>query len=190
MLLHDSRREARFAGEDLVLLAEQDRSLWNARQIEEGRSVLDRALALQGRGPYVVQAAIASLQADDEINWTEVAALYAELFRLTGSPVVELNRAVAVAEAHSPEAALEIVEQLPLDEYQYLHSTRAELLRRLGRADEARAAYGRALELAQVEHERRFLQRRLGSLGFGSDPGRPRSPRANDCDSGSKSNVW
>jgi RNA polymerase sigma-70 factor (ECF subfamily) len=190
MLLHDSRREARFAGEDVVLLPYQDRSLWTASQIEEGRAVLDQALALRGRGPYMVQAAIASLQAEEQIDWPEITALYTELSRLTGSAVVELNRAVAVAEAGSPEAALEIVERLSLDGYQYLHSTRAELLRRLGRADEARAAYGRALELAQVEHERRFLQRRLGSLGFGSDPERPRPPRANNCDSGSKSNVW
>ena len=169
MLLHDSRREARFAGEDLVLLAEQDRSLWNARQIEEGRGVLDRALALHGRGPYVVQAAIASLQTEEHIDWAVVAALYGELSRLTGSSVVELNRAVAVAEASSPETALEIVDQLPLDEYQYLHSTRGELLRRLGRRDEARAAYHRALELAQAEPERRFLERRLSALRSPAD---------------------
>ena len=161
MLLHDARRRARFSGEDLVLLQDQDRSLWDASQIEEGRALLDRALALRGRGPYVVQAAIASLQADTQLDWPQIAALYGELARLTRSPVVELNRAVAVAEAQGAEAALEIVDRLALDDYQYLHSTRAELLRRLGRADEARAAYRRALELARAEPERRFLKRRL-----------------------------
>ncbi len=164
MLLHDSRREARFSGGELVLLEEQDRSLWNRDQIDEGRAVLDQAIALRGRGPYVLQAAIDSLHADDPIDWTEVAALYGELGRLTGSPVVELNRAVAVAEADGPAAALAIVDELDLDDYQYLHSTRAELLRRLGRTDEARAAYRRALELAQAEPERRFLARRLAEL--------------------------
>jgi RNA polymerase sigma-70 factor (ECF subfamily) len=164
MLLHDARREARFSDGDLVLLQEQDRSLWNEAQIAEGRSLLDRALALRGRGPYVVQAAIASLQTEDEVDWPQVAALYGELVRLTGSPVVELNRAVAIAEADGPDAALEIVDRLDLDDYQYLHSTRAELLRRLGRTEEARAAYERALELARAEPERRFLERRLAEL--------------------------
>ena len=164
MLLHDSRRAARFSGGHLVLLADQDRSLWDATQIEEGRALLDRALALRGRGPYVLQAAIASLQADEELDWPQIAALYGELVRLTGSPVVELNHAVAVAEASGPEAALEIVERLALDDYQYLHSTRAELLRRMGRVDEARGAYRRALELVRAEPERRLLERRLAQL--------------------------
>ena len=118
MLLHDSRRQARFVGDDLMLLADQDRSLWNAVQIDEGRAVLDRALAHRGRGPYVVQAAIASLQAEEHVDWSQIAALYAELGRLTRSPVVELNRAVAVAEAESPKAALEIVDRLSLDDLQ------------------------------------------------------------------------
>jgi RNA polymerase sigma-70 factor (ECF subfamily) len=147
-----------------VLLQDQDRSLWNREQIAEGRAVLDRSIALQGRGPYVLQAAIASLQADDPIDWAELAALYGELARLTGSPVVELNRAVAVAEIDGAEAALRIVDALALDDYQYLHSTRADLLRRLGRTDEARAAYERALELARSEPERRFLERRIEEL--------------------------
>jgi RNA polymerase sigma-70 factor (ECF subfamily) len=164
MLLHDARRAARFAGEDLVLLSDQDRSLWDVGQIGEGRAFLDRALALRGRGPYVVQAAIASLQAEDEIDWPEVAALYGELVRLTGSAVVELNRAVAVAEASGAEPALEIVDRLDLPDYRYLHSTRAELLRRLGRRAEARAEYERAAELTPDERERRFLQRRLAEL--------------------------
>ena len=164
MLLHDARRAARFAGDELVLLQDQDRSLWERRQIDEGRTALDRALALRGRGPYVLQAAIASLQADDELDWPQIAALYGELARTTGSAVVELNRAVAVAEAEGPEAALAIVDRLELGDYQYLHSTRAELLRRLGRRDEARVAYRRALELVRDEPERRFLERRLAEL--------------------------
>jgi RNA polymerase sigma-70 factor (ECF subfamily) len=164
MLLHDARRDARFAAGELVLLSDQDRSLWNRAQIAEGHAVLDQALALRGRGPYVLQAAIATLQADEPIDWAEVAALYGELHRLTGSPVVELNRAVAVAEVAGPEAALAIVDALPLDDYQYKHSTRADLLRRLGRAEEARVAYRRALELAKAEPERHFLERRLAEL--------------------------
>jgi RNA polymerase sigma-70 factor, ECF subfamily len=164
MLLLDARREARFAGDDLVLLADQDRSRWDSAQIEEGRAAIDQAVALHGRGPYVVQAAIASLHADEPRDWTQIAALYGELVRLTGSPVVELNRAVAIAEDHGSEAALEIVDRLALDDYLYLHSTRAELLRRLARTDEARAAYRRALELVHDDAERRLLERRLAEL--------------------------
>jgi RNA polymerase sigma-70 factor, ECF subfamily len=164
MVLHDGRRRARFAGGELVLLADQDRTLWDAGQIAAGRASLDRALALHGRGPYVLQAAIASLQTDDELDWPQIAALYRELVLLTGSPVVELNRAVAVAEAGSPQAALAIVDGLDLDDYQYLHSTRAELLRRLGRPQDAAVAYHRALGLTRTEPERRFLTRRLAEL--------------------------
>jgi RNA polymerase sigma-70 factor, ECF subfamily len=164
MLLHDARREARFADDELVLLEDQDRTRWSKAQIAEGRAVLAQALALRGRGPYVLQAAIASVQADDPIDWSEIASLHEELVRLTGSAVVELNRAVAVAEVEGPEAALAIVDALALDDYQYLHSTRAELLRRLGRAQEARASYRRALELANAEPERRFLERRIAEL--------------------------
>ncbi len=164
MLLHDARRRARSRDGELVLLADQDRSLWDAAQIEEGRVVLDRALALHGRGPYVLQAAIASLHADDERDWSQIAALYGELGRITGSPVVELSRAVAVAEEHGPEAGLEIVDRLELDDYHYLHSTQGELLRRLGRTDEARDAYLRALALVSDDAERRLLERRLAEL--------------------------
>jgi RNA polymerase sigma-70 factor (ECF subfamily) len=164
MLIHDARREARFAGGEVVLLADQDRSRWNRSQIVEGRSLLDQAIALQGRGPYVLQAAIASLQADDPIDWLEIAVLYGELARVTGSAVVELNRAVAIAEVEGPEAALRIVDALSLPDYQYLHSTRADLLRRLGRTDEARGAYEQALLLARAEPERRFLERRIDEL--------------------------
>jgi RNA polymerase sigma-70 factor (ECF subfamily) len=164
MLIHHARRHARFAGEDLVLLRDQDRSRWDERQLEGGRRALERAIALHGRGAYVLQAAIASLQSEPQVDWPQVAALYARLAEITGSPVVELNRAVAVAEAGSPEDALAIVDALELSDYQYLHSTRAELLRRLGRTDEARRAYDRALALAASEPERRFLARRRAEL--------------------------
>ena len=164
MLLHDARRHARFAGGELVLLGEQDRSRWDLAQIGQARSLLDRALALRGRGPYVLQAAIASLQVEDPLDWVQIEALYRELSQLTGSAVVELNRAVAVAESQGPEPALAIVDRLELPDYRYLHSTRAELLRRLGRTAEARDAYRRALELAHADSERRFLQRRLAEL--------------------------
>jgi RNA polymerase sigma-70 factor, ECF subfamily len=152
MLLHEARRE--------------DRSLWDLGQITHARELIDRALALRGRGPYALQAAIASLQVGDPIDWPQIEELYLELVQVTGSPVVELNRAVAVAESRGPEAALAIVEHLDpeLDGYQYLHSTRAELLRRLGRSDEAREAYERALGLARADAERRFLERRLAEL--------------------------
>ena len=167
MLLLDARREARFRGGELVLLADQDSSLWDADRIVEGRAVLDRALALHGRGPYVVQAAIASLHADEPRDWPQIAALYGRLSDLTGSPVVELNRAIAIAEADGPEAALGIVEGLDLEDYRYLHSTRGELLRRLGRTAEARDAYLRALALVNDDAERRLLERRLAELGAG-----------------------
>jgi RNA polymerase sigma-70 factor, ECF subfamily len=167
MLLLDARREARFRDGDIVLLADQDHSLLDLGEITEGRAVLDRALALHGRGPYVVQAAIASLHADEPRDWAQIAALYGELVRLTDSSVVELNRAVAVAEAHGAQAGLEIVEHLDLDDYRYLHSTRGELLRRLGRTDEARDAYARALALVHDDAERRLLERRLAELGVG-----------------------
>jgi RNA polymerase sigma-70 factor, ECF subfamily len=164
MLLLDARREARFDGDELVLLADQDRALWDGAQIADGRTVLDRALALHGRGPYVVQAAIASLHADEPRDWPQIAALYGELARLTDSPVVELTRAVAVAEEQGPQAGLDLVDGLELEDYRYLHSTRGELLRRLGRTDEAREAYRRALALVHDDAERRLLERRLGEL--------------------------
>jgi RNA polymerase sigma-70 factor (ECF subfamily) len=167
MRLHHARALARFVAGELVLLADQDRALWDMELIATGRAGLDRALALRGRGPYVLQAAIASLQCDSPIDWPEVAALYAELSQLTRSPVVELNRAVAVAECGSPAEALAIVDRLALDDYRYLHSTRAELLRRLGRAGDAADAYRRALELTPDEPEARFLRRRLAALPSG-----------------------
>ena len=167
MLIHHARRRARFSGEhgedgeDIVLLDDQDRSLWDSAQIETGQAMLDRAIALGGRGAYVVQAAIASLQTAERIDWPQIAGLYRRLVDLTGSPVVELNRAVAIAQAGDPAAALDMVERLDLDGYLYFHSTRGELLRRLGRDDDARAAYRRALDLANSAPERRFLRRRL-----------------------------
>jgi RNA polymerase sigma-70 factor (ECF subfamily) len=164
MLITDARRDARFEDGELVLLRDQDRTRWNRAQIGRGRELLERALALRGRGPYVIQAAIAALHADDPLDWAEIAALYAELARLTGSPVVEVNRAIALAEASGPEAGLELLDRLDLDGYQYFHSTRAELLRRAGRPDEARAAFERALELAQAEPERRFLRERIEAV--------------------------
>jgi RNA polymerase sigma-70 factor (ECF subfamily) len=164
MLIHHARRWARFADGDLVLLGEQDRSLWDAPQLAAGREALDRAIALRGRGPYALQAAIASLQTEEEPDWEEIAELYARLAEITGSAVVELNRAVALAEAGSTEEALLLVEDLDLDGYRYLHSTRAELLRRLDRVEDARAAYRRALELTTSEPDRRFLERRLTEL--------------------------
>jgi RNA polymerase sigma-70 factor, ECF subfamily len=164
MLLHDSRREARFRCGELVLLADQDRSLWDTAQIAEGRAVLTRALALHGRGPYVVQAAIASLHADEPRDWPQIAALYSELARLTGSPVVELNRAIALTEAQGPEAGLEILERLRLEDFHYLHATRGELLRRLGHTADARDAYRRALALVHDDAERRLLEQRLAQL--------------------------
>ncbi len=161
MLLHDARRDARTHHGELVLLADQDRSRWNAAQIEEGRALLPGA-----HGPYAVQAAIAALQTEDPIDWAHIATLYATLGELTGSAVVELNRAVAVAETSGPRAALAIVDAVAadLDGYRYLHSTRAELLCRLGDPPAARAAFHRALDLTTTDVERRFLARRLAEL--------------------------
>ena len=164
MLLHDARREARFADGAVVLLADQDRSLWDLQQIAQGRASLRRALALDASGPYALQAAIAAHHAEPQRDWPAIAALYRRLAALTGSPVIELNRAVALAESGEAQAALALVDGLDLDAYHYLHATRGELLRRLGRADDARAAYTRALELVHSDAERTLLQRRLAEL--------------------------
>jgi RNA polymerase sigma-70 factor (ECF subfamily) len=164
MLINDSRRDARFADGTVVLLRDQDRALWYVDEIAEGRAALERALALGGRDVYVLQAAIAALHVDEPQDWPQLAALYGALARLTGSSVVELNRAVAVAEAGDVEGALALVERLELDRYHYLHATRAELLRRLDRIEDARAAYGLALELVGSDAERRFLELRLAEL--------------------------
>ena len=164
MLANDARSEARFAEGELVLLGDQDRSLWDGAELDLGRTVLDRAMALGGRGPYVLQAAIAILHTEDEVDWPQIATLYGELARLTGSPVVELNRAAAIAEAGDPAVGLELADGLDLEGYHYLHSTRAELLSRLGRDDEALAAYERALDLVHSDPERRFLERRVAEI--------------------------
>jgi RNA polymerase sigma-70 factor (ECF subfamily) len=164
MLAHDSRRSARIAADELVLLQDQDRSLWDADQLDEARQLLERAIT--GRGPYALQAAIAVLHTDDPVDWAQIVALYAELAARTRSPVVELNRAAALAQTGATERALEAADGLSavLDGYPYLHSTRAELLRRLGRYAEARAAYARALAVTTEERERRFLDGRLAEL--------------------------
>ena len=164
MLVNDARREARLADGTVVLIGDQDRSLWDLDQIAAGRAALERALALGGRGAYVLQAAIASLHLDEPPDWPQLAALYGELARVTGSSVVELNQAAAMAEAGDVESALALVERLELDRYHYLHATRAELLRRLDRVEDARAAYARALELVHSDAERRFLEGRLAEL--------------------------
>jgi RNA polymerase sigma-70 factor (ECF subfamily) len=161
LLLQDSRRAARVRNGELVLLDDQDRGLWDEERIAAGRASLDRALALRRPGPYQVQAAIAELHTHEPRDWEQIAALYGQLARMTGSPVVELNRAVAMAQVDGPEAALALVDALPLDGYLYFHSTRADLLRRLDRHGEAAEAYRRALPLATAEPERRFLERRL-----------------------------
>ncbi len=165
MLLLDARHDARYDDDgELILLADQDRSRYDGDEIAEGRRLLDRAIARSVHGPYVIQAAIASLHAAAEPDWPQIAALYGELGRLTGSPVVELNRAVAVAETDGPDAALAIVERLDLGDYRYVHATRADLLRRLGRVDEARDSYRHALALTPDDAERRLLERRLAEL--------------------------
>lgn len=164
MLLLDARRAARFNGDELVVLAAQDPSLLDHAQIAEGRRVLDHALTIGAPGKYVIQAAIASLHADEPRDWHQIAALYGELSRITRSPVVELNRAVAIAEVEGPVSALAIIDRLALDTYPYLHATRAELLRRLGHTSQADNAYRRALALVTDNAERRHLERRLQSL--------------------------
>ena len=164
MLVTDARREARFADGSVVLLRDQDRALWDVRQIERSRTALERALALGGDGSYALQATIAVLHVEDPPDWPRLAGLYGELARATGSPVVVLNQAAALAEAGDVEHALALVDGLELDEYHYLHATRAELLRRLDRGEEARSAYMRALELVHSDAERRFLERRLEEL--------------------------
>ena len=164
MLLHDSRRAARMREGELVLLADQDRALWDRAQIRAGRATLQRGEALHGEGPYLLQAAIAALHAEPQTDWAQIVALYTRLLELTGSPVVALNRAVALAEAEGPVTGLAATAKLELEDYHYLHATRGEFLRRLGRVDEARSAFERALELVRSDSERRFLERRLASL--------------------------
>jgi RNA polymerase sigma-70 factor, ECF subfamily len=166
MLLQDARRDARTdASGELVLLADQDRSLWHRERIDEGLRVLERARSLRSPGPYQVQAEIAAVHSTTEIDWQRIAALYGELAALAPSPVVALNRAVAVAMADGPERGLEIVDAIEgLDEYRLLHATRADLLRRAGRLGAAVPAYRRAIELTPNPAERRFLEQRLAEV--------------------------
>jgi RNA polymerase sigma-70 factor (ECF subfamily) len=164
MLLHHARRAARFRDGELVLLNDQESALWDEGMIDAGRTALGRAMGLRGRGQYVLQAAIASLHTTEPRDWPRIAALYAELARLTRSPVVELSRAVAVAEAQDPEAGLRIVEALDLETYAYYHATRGELLRRLDRCGEALDAYARAIDLTADPAELRLLERRVADL--------------------------
>jgi RNA polymerase sigma-70 factor (ECF subfamily) len=166
MLFHDSRRLARTTPEgELILLEDQDRSLWNVERIEEARRVLERAARLRRVGPYQLQAAIASVHAEETRDWPSIAELYARLARLAPSPIVELNRAVAVAMARGADEGLDLIAQIQgLDDYHLLHAARADLLRRLGRRDEAAGAYRRALSLAPNPVERAFLERRLSEV--------------------------
>ncbi|HEY5977070.1 MAG TPA: sigma-70 family RNA polymerase sigma factor [Solirubrobacterales bacterium] len=166
MLLHDARREARFAAGEPVLIADQDPRLWDRERIAAGKLALARAEALRGSGPYLLQAQIAAAHLEEERDWRLIAVLYGELARRTGSPVVELNRAVAIAEVEGPEAGLEAIAGLEseLGSYPYLHSTRADFLRRLERREEARACYERALEHAAFEPDRRFLEGRIEEM--------------------------
>ena len=179
MLLHDARRDARVdADGELVLLEDQDRSRWSRDWIEAGKELLARAVRMRRPGPYQVQAAIAAVHDDattpDETDWAEIAALYGTLRELSPSPVVELNRAVAVAMMDGPEAGLGLVDGLvaagQLDEYPYLHATRADFLRRLDRFEEAAAAYRRARELTENAAEQAFLDRRIGQVAGGPVP--------------------
>ncbi|MGZ4258241.1 MAG: RNA polymerase sigma factor [Gaiellaceae bacterium] len=166
MLFHDARRAARLDGDGgLVLLEEQDRRLWDGERIDEGRRVLERVLPLRRPGPYQLQAAIASLHLEPETDWAQIAALYSRLGCFTPSPVVELNRAVAVAMAEGPESGLALIDGIEgLDAYRHLHSARADLLRRLGRRREAADEYARALELSRQPAEQAFLKRRLAEV--------------------------
>jgi RNA polymerase sigma-70 factor, ECF subfamily len=164
MLINDARRDARFADGSVVRLRDQDRSRWDWERLAEGRAALDRAVGLGGRGNYALQATIAIRHLDEPVDWPLIAELYTELALLTGSSVVELNRAVAVAESGEVEAALALLGDLELERYHYLHATRAELLRRLDRLEDARAAYEQALELVHSDAERRFLEQQLAEL--------------------------
>ncbi len=173
MLLHESRRPARTSPKgDLILLEDQDRSLWDREMIEEGLSLVERAFASKQPGPYTLQAAIAALHAEaaspDATDWAQITALYSLLLRINPSPVIELNRAVAIAMHKGPEAGLRqidaILERGDLNDYHLAHSARAELCRRIGRTNEARASWEQALALARQDPERRFIERKLNEL--------------------------
>jgi RNA polymerase sigma-70 factor (ECF subfamily) len=172
LLLHDARRDARTGADgELVLLEDQDRSRWNRTRIDEGTRVLERALSHRAPGAYQLQAAIAAIHLEDETDWPQIAALYGELARHEPSPVVELNRAVAVAFADGLERGLELIDRIDLPRYHLLHAARADLLRRLGRLDEAAAAYRAALALEMNGSDRTFLEGRLTELTVGHGGG-------------------
>jgi RNA polymerase sigma-70 factor (ECF subfamily) len=173
MLLHESRRAARASTTgDLILLEDQDRSLWNRQMIAEGTALVERALSSRRIGPYTLQAAISAVHAGApdaaSTDWSQIVGLYDVLVRAEPSPVVELNRAVAVAMRNGPAAGLALVDAIlargELTDYRLAHAARADLCRRLGKTAEARASYQRALELTRQEPERRFLERRLAKL--------------------------
>ena len=173
MLLHESRRAARASADgELILLNDQDRSLWNRELIEEGSALVERSLASRRLGPYTIQSAISAIHSDaasaQATDWDEIVGLYEVLLRIDPTPIVELNRAVAVAMRDGPAAGLTLIEAIlargDLADYHLAHAARADLCRRLGNADEARASYKRALALARQEPERRFLERRLAEL--------------------------
>ena len=173
MLLHESRRTARAsASGELILLADQDRSLWNGEQIAEGSALVERALASRRAGPYAIQSAIAAVHANapsaEATDWSEIVGLYDVLLRVDPSPVIELNRAVAVAMRDGPSAGLALIDAIlargDLQDYRLAHAARADMYRRLDRTDQARDAYTRALALTRQEPERRFLERRLAEL--------------------------
>jgi RNA polymerase sigma-70 factor (ECF subfamily) len=166
VLLQDARRDARVSADGrLVLLEDQERALWDDDEIVQGRAALERALVLRMPGPYQLQAAIASLHTEEETDWRQIALLYSRLLDFTPSPVIELNRAVAVAMAHGPEEGLMLTDSIDgLDDYYLFHATRADLLRRLERNDAAAEAYNRSLDLAPSELEREFLRGRLAAL--------------------------
>jgi RNA polymerase sigma-70 factor, ECF subfamily len=165
MLLSAARRPARAAADGaLVLLGDQDRSLWDAELIREGHDLVRRCLRRNRPGPYQIQAAINAVHADaataTDTDWSQILALYDHLMAIAPTPVVALNRAVAVAEVDGPQAALDVVDRIDIGQYHLLHATRADLLRRLGRHAEAATAYTQALELTTNATERRFLEQR------------------------------
>jgi RNA polymerase sigma-70 factor (ECF subfamily) len=173
MLLHESRRDARSSPTgELILLDDQDRSLWNRDQIEEGKALVEQSLASQRFGPYTIQSAIAAVHADAadaaSTDWTQIVGLYDLLAQVVPSPIVELNRAVAVAMCDGPDAGLALIDGIlargALSDYHLAHAARADLCRRLGKMDDARSSYQLALSQAKQEPERRFLERRLAEL--------------------------
>jgi RNA polymerase sigma-70 factor (ECF subfamily) len=174
MLLHESRRPARTSSKgNIILLEDQDRSLWDRDMIEEGLTLVERAFSSKPPGPYTLQSAIAALHAEaarpEATDWAQITRLYSRLLRINPSPIIELNRAIAIAMHKGPEAGLQqidaILERGDLDDYHLAHSARAELCRKLGRTNQARASWERAFALAQQDPERRFIQRKLSELG-------------------------